>query len=89
MQAVPHGSPSCSTSIALSHHRSKLTIINLPILESDVKFDSTQLNEDEVTDKYGDGDEKTRMKKTNIVLVHIFDHILKMNIRKTELFACL
>jgi hypothetical protein len=90
MQAVPHGSPPCSTSVALSHHGSKFTIINLSILENHVQFDSTQLDEDETTEKYRDGDEKTRrMKMTNIVLVHIFDHVLKMNIRKAELSACL
>lgn len=35
MQAVPHGPPSCSASIALSHHRGKLAIINLTVLEND------------------------------------------------------
>jgi hypothetical protein len=33
VQAVPHGSPSCCTSIALPHHRRELAVVNLTILK--------------------------------------------------------
>lgn len=33
VQAVPHGSPSCCTSIALPHHRRELAVVDLAILK--------------------------------------------------------
>jgi hypothetical protein len=36
-----------------------------------------------------DTEKNEGLTRAYIVLVHIFDHILEMDIRKTELFACL
>jgi hypothetical protein len=61
MQAVSHGSPSGSTSIALSHHCSKLAVINLSILK--VTYKLTSSSSVMVIDKWGDGKKERNVLK--------------------------